>query len=129
MEVVMCGFVGFANLRKDISKDISIVKNMNLKLQKRGPDEEGYYTDTNVNMGHRRLIIIDAENGKQPMSVKYNDTTYTMVYNGQIYNKDEIKKELQDLGYNFKRILRYRGTFKSTYSFWNRHTAKIKWYF
>lgn len=97
----MCGFVGFANLERDISKDIHIVKSMNLKLQKRGPDEEGYFSDKNVNLGHRRLIIIDAENGKQPMSIKHNNTIYTMVYNGQIYNKEEIRKDLQDLGYEF----------------------------
>ena len=100
----MCGFVGFSNLNKDISKDIHILKDMNLKLQKRGPDEEGYFTDTNINLAHRRLIIIDKENGKQPMNAKYNDVTYTIVYNGQIYNKDEIKKDLQDLGYKFNRI-------------------------
>lgn len=118
----MCGFVGFANLNRDISKDIHIIKEMNLKLQKRGPDEEGYFIDTNVNLGHRRLIIIDAENGKQPMTARYNDNTYTIVYNGQIYNKDEIKKELQELGYEFKRILRYRSIVKSFYSFWNKYT-------
>lgn len=116
----MCGFVGFANLTKVLSKDRSIVERMNLKLQKRGPDEEGYFFDNNINLGHRRLIIIDAENGKQPMSVKYNDTTYTMVYNGQIYNKDELKCELMELGYEFKRIFRYRSFIKSIYSFWNR---------
>lgn len=115
----MCGFVGFANLNRDISKDIHIIKDMNLKLQKRGPDEEGYYADTNINLGHRRLIIIDAENGKQPMSVKYNDITYTIVYNGQIYNKDEIKKELQEIGCEFTRLLRYRSIVKGIYSFWN----------
>ena len=115
----MCGFVGFANLKRDVSKDIHIVKEMNSKLQKRGPDEEGYYIDSNINLGHRRLIIIDAENGKQPMSAGYNDTTYTIVYNGQIYNKDEIKRELQDLGYEFNRIFRYRGLIKIIYSFWN----------
>ena len=65
----MCGFVGFANLNKDISKDIHILKEMNLKIQKRGPDEEGYFTDTNINLAHRRLVIIDKENGKQPMSI------------------------------------------------------------
>ena len=90
----MCGFVGFVNLKRDLSNDIHIVKGMNSKLQKRGPDEEGYFIDKNINLGHRRLIIIDAKNGKQPMSVKHNDVTYTMVYNGQIYNKDEIRKEL-----------------------------------
>ena len=100
----MCGFVGFVNLNKDVSNDIHILKNMNLKLQKRGPDEEGYYTDNNACLGHRRLIIIDKENGKQTMSVKYNDVIYTIVYNGQIYNKDEIREELKDLGYEFKRI-------------------------
>ena len=112
----MCGFVGVANLKRDISKESYIVKEMNLRLQKRGPDEEGYYTDSNVNLGHRRLIIIDAENGKQPMSVKYNGTTYTIVYNGQIYNKDEIKKELIELGHEFKRIFRYRGFIKGIYT-------------
>lgn len=124
----MCGFVGFANLKRNLSNDTSIIKNMNLKLQKRGPDEEGYFVDKNINLGHRRLIIIDAENGKQPMSVKYNDTTYTMVYNGQIYNKDEIKNELKELGYEFKRIFRYRSFIKSIYSLWYGYIAPIEWY-
>lgn len=119
----MCGFVGFASLEKDVSKDIHIVKNMNMKLQKRGPDEEGYFFNKNINLGHRRLIIIDAENGKQPMSAKYDGTTYTIVYNGQIYNKDEIKKELIELGYEFKRIFRYRSSIKSIYTLWNKYTA------
>lgn len=100
----MCGFVGFANLNRDISKDIHTLKEMNLKIQKRGPDEEGYYTDESICLAHRRLIIIDKENGKQPMSIKQNDVTYTMVYNGQIYNKDEISKDLKELGYEFKRL-------------------------
>lgn len=100
----MCGFVGICNLKKDISSEKEIIKQMNLKLRKRGPDEEGYFFNKNINLGHRRLIIIDKENGKQPMSVKYNDVTYTIVYNGQIYNKEEIKNDLKDLGYSFKRI-------------------------
>ena len=104
----MCGFVGFANLSKDISKDIHILKDMNRKLLNRGPDEEGYFLEENVALAHRRLVIIDKKNGKQPMSVKYNDVTYTIIYNGQIYNKDDIKKELIQLGYEFKRIFRYR---------------------
>ena len=100
----MCGFVGINKQKKDISNDKQIIKEMNKKIQKRGPDEEGYFFSKNINLGHRRLVIIDKENGKQPMSVKYNDVTYTIVYNGQIYNKDEIRKDLQDLGYSFKRL-------------------------
>ncbi len=105
---IMCGFVGICNLRRDISNEIEIIKDMNLKLKKRGPDEEGYYLGSNIILGHRRLVIIDKENGKQPMSVKYNGITYTIVYNGQIYNKDEIRKELEKLGHCFKRVFRHR---------------------
>lgn len=125
----MCGFVGYCNLKKDLSKENNILENMNTILKKRGPDEEGYFYDTNIKMGHRRLIIIDAENGKQPMSVRCNDNTYTIVYNGQIYNKEEIKKELQELGYEFMRIFGYRSSLKSIYRIWNKFIKKIKWYF
>ena len=100
----MCGFVGICNFKRNISNDKETIKQMNLKLQKRGPDEEGYFFSKNTNLGHRRLVIIDKENGKQPMSIKFNEDTYTIVYNGQIYNKDEIKRDLIELGYNFKRI-------------------------
>ena len=100
----MCGFVGICNLTKDISNEKENIKHMNQKIKKRGPDEEGYFIDKNINMAHRRLVIIDKENGKQPMSVKKNDITYTIVYNGQIYNKEEIRKDLKDSGYTFKRI-------------------------
>jgi len=113
----MSSFVGVVNLNKNISKEIHIVKDMSLKLQKDTPDEESYYSDININLA-RRGSIIDYENDKQPMSVKYNNVTYTMVYNGKIYNKDEIKKELQELGYEFTRRLRCRSIVKIVYSFW-----------
>ena len=100
----MCGFVGICNLTKDISNEKETIKQMNKMFKKRGPDEEGYFFDKNINLAHRRLIIIDKENGKQPMSIKINDITYTIVYNGQIYNKEEIRKNLKDIGYTFKRI-------------------------
>ena len=114
----MCGFVGFCSLKKELSKDMRIVKDMNNKLQKRGPDEEGYFFNKNINLGHRKLMITDSENKKQPMSIKYNNATYTIVYNGQIYNKSQIKKELQDLGYRFERRFRHRSFIKSIYPLW-----------
>ena len=125
----MWGFVGYCNLKKKLPKDNNIIKNMNKKLKKRGPDEEGYFCDDNIKMGHRRLIIIDAKNGKQPMSARYNDNTYTIVYNGQIYNKEEIKKELQELGYEFMRIFGYRSSFKGFYRIRSRCIKKVKWNF
>ncbi len=90
----MCGFVGFVNLKKDISKDKTILQNMNETLSKRGPDEEGYYLDKSVALAHKRLIVVDPEGGKQPMIEKYSFGTYVMVYNGQIYNTKELKETL-----------------------------------
>lgn len=90
----MCGFVGFANFNKDISKDKKILENMNQTLSRRGPDEEGYYIDKTVALAHKRLIVIDPEGGKQPMMEKYSFGTYVIVYNGQIYNTEELKETL-----------------------------------
>ena len=52
--------------------------------------------------GHKRLIVIDPEGGKQPMSYKYEGKIYTMVYNGQIYNVKELKKDLVEAGFSFE---------------------------
>ena len=71
-------------------------------LERRGPDEEDIYMKEDVNLGHRRLSVVDIENGKQPMSCKYNDVTYTIVYNGQIYNTEEIRNVLSYNGFEFK---------------------------
>ena len=60
----MCGFVGFANFKKDISENMNILENMNDTLSKRGPDEEGYYIDKNVALAHKRLIVVDPEGRK-----------------------------------------------------------------
>lgn len=90
----MCGFVGFCNVHQNISNNVHILKDMTRVLQKRGPDEEDFFIDENICLGHRRLIIIDAENGKQPMSAKIGDTTYTIVYNGQLYNAKDLREEL-----------------------------------
>ena len=90
----MCGFVGFSNLKNNISSNFAVLKDMTSTLQKRGPDEEGFFTKESILLGHKRLIIVDADNGKQPMSTTYQDNTYTIVYNGQLYNTEDIRKEL-----------------------------------
>ena len=60
----MCGFVGFANFKENVSNNKNILEKMNNTLSKRGPDEEGYYIDNNVAMAHKRLIVIDPEGRK-----------------------------------------------------------------
>ena len=99
----MCGIVGFTNFNENISREESrnIIDNMNKKLYKRGPDEDGIYLNKHVSIGHRRLVVIDKENGKQPMVCKYQGRNYVITYNGQIYNCDELKKVLLENGFTF----------------------------
>ncbi len=97
----MCGIVGIVNYNKNISNDYHIIRNMNNTLGNRGPDEDGYYFENNVNFGHKRLIVIDPKGGKQPMSATFHDNTYTIIYNGQIYNTIELKETLLENGFSF----------------------------
>jgi len=57
----MCGFVGFSDFKNDVASQKNILLNMNSTLSKRGPDEDGYYIDKNIALGHKRLIVIDPE--------------------------------------------------------------------
>lgn len=91
----MCGFVGILNYKEDLRISKNTIEKMNKTLTRRGPDEEGYYIDENILMGHRRLAIIDLENGKQPMIEKYSNEEYIIIYNGQIYNTEELKLDLE----------------------------------
>ncbi len=91
----MCGIIGFN------WNDLLRVKKLAALVNHRGPDQEGAYTDKNVSLGHKRLSIIDlSEKGKQPMSS--SDQTIWITYNGEIFNFQEIKKELISKGYKFK---------------------------
>ena len=75
---------------------------MNESMAHRGPDGEGVYLDANVGLAHRRLAVIDPENGSQPMSISYRGREYTIVYNGEIYNVPELRARLTLLGAKFK---------------------------
>ena len=98
----MCGFAGVVNLKENIIDKKQVIINMNQSLSKRGPDECGYYLEDNVLFGHRRLVVIDPDGGKQPMTFKYMGNTYTILYNGQIYNTEELRNELKGFGFTFE---------------------------
>ena len=92
----MCGICGFIGEVKD-SKNV--LKKMMDKIAHRGPDDEGMYVDEYAALGHRRLSIIDLSHGAQPM---YNETgDISIVFNGEIYNHLDIRKELIEKGHIF----------------------------
>ncbi len=93
----MCGIAGFVSKEKEKDK---IIKKMADRIIHRGPDQEGYYTDDLVALGHRRLSIIDIKSGSQPMFNK--DKNIVVVFNGEIYNYVELREELKKLKYQFK---------------------------
>lgn len=93
----MCGIAGFAG-----RGDQTILENMTSALAHRGPDGHGYFVDEQrrVFLGHRRLSILDISGGHQPM---WNETgDVGIVYNGEIYNHAELRKELVAAGHIFK---------------------------
>lgn len=97
----MCGIVGFADFKNELQNKEIILNNMLQAIAKRGPDEEGTYLNKHIALGHKRLIVIDPEGGKQPMIQKYSLGEYVIVYNGQIYNTKELKELLIENGFSF----------------------------
>lgn len=93
----MCGFVGFCS--KDV-KDKNVIKEMNNQIIHRGPDSDGYFFDKDVNFGFRRLSIIDLHEGSQPILNESGDTA--IIFNGEIYNYQELREDLVAKGYKFK---------------------------
>jgi len=92
----LCGIVGFTNFKKKIENEDNLLQRMTEKIAKRGENETGYYTTSNVLLGHKRLSIIDISSGSQPMTFKEGNKTYTIVYNGEIYNYEEVRNMLID---------------------------------
>ncbi|MFX3673416.1 MAG: asparagine synthase (glutamine-hydrolyzing) [Paenisporosarcina sp.] len=97
----MCGFVGFLYAQpQERNEELNwTIKQLTSTLSHRGPDDEGYYSDEYVNFGFKRLSILDIKNGQQPLS--YKDDRFWIVFNGEIYNYIELRKELTDIGYDF----------------------------
>lgn len=97
----MCGIAGFVNFKNNISEKDKIIKDMTSTLKKRGPDSHGYYISKNALLGHRRLIVVDPTGGAQPMVKIHRGKKYIIVYNGELYNTEDIRKILLKAGYAF----------------------------
>ena len=92
----MCGIVGLVTKKEKENT----IKLMSDRIKHRGPDGDGYFIDGDVALGHRRLSIIDLSTGDQPMFNE--DGSVVTVFNGEIYNYQELKEELIALGHDFK---------------------------
>jgi len=94
----MCGIVGFSDKRPQEEKE-DILKGMMERIAHRGPDGEGSFFDEGVALGQRRLSIIDLEGGRQPMFNE--DGRLAVVFNGEIYNYQQLTAELKEKGHVF----------------------------
>lgn len=90
----MCGICGFTGRENN-----SILKGMTDSIIHRGPDEDGFYSNDKVNLGVRRLSIIDVKTGQQP--VFNEDRSICVVFNGEVYNFQELRKDLEGKGHKF----------------------------
>ena len=98
----MCGIAGWIDWQQDLIQHISVMKKMTEILSKRGPDALNIWSSHLASLGHARLAVVDPVGGTQPMKKEKNGCTYTMVYNGELYNTEEIRKDLLKRGYSFQ---------------------------
>lgn len=92
----MCGIAGYVSTK---GIDQNVLKAMTDRIAHRGPDGEGFFVSGECGLGHRRLAIIDLNTGDQPI---YNeDGSVVVVFNGEIYNFQDLRKELQEAGHTF----------------------------
>ncbi|HEY8910857.1 MAG TPA: asparagine synthase (glutamine-hydrolyzing) [Desulfosporosinus sp.] len=98
----MCGIVGWVDWERDLSLQKDVLVCMTKALIPRGPDAEGYYFTPRTAFGHRRLIVVDPQGGRQPMTRYRGEHTFTLIYNGELYNTAEIRQELMSRGYHFE---------------------------
>lgn len=93
----MCGINGFS------FSDEKRIKTMNAAIAHRGPDDHGVYVDENISLGHVRLAVVDlTAAGHQPMFYKHKGREVGIVFNGEIYNFQDIRRDLETKGYTFK---------------------------
>ena len=95
---MMCGILCLYNQQRNVLDDCGKFNKMLHLLDHRGPDDMRTYFDQHVLLGHCRLSIIDLKGGMQPLEYTYQDITYRIIFNGEIYNMNELKKHLIDLG-------------------------------
>ena len=96
----MCGIAGFWNLRSGRPASRPVIEAMTRSLRHRGPDDEGFWIEGALALGMRRLRVVDLAGGHQPMPNE--DGTVQAVFNGEIYNHADLRRELESRGHRFR---------------------------
>ena len=96
----MCGITGLVHFDPHHPIEPALLGEMTYCLRHRGPDDQGYFIDENVGLGHRRLSVIDLTSGHQPIGNE--EGTVWIVYNGEIYNYLELRRELISREHQFR---------------------------
>ncbi|MBR1528421.1 MAG: asparagine synthase (glutamine-hydrolyzing) [Oscillospiraceae bacterium] len=97
----MCGIAGMIDFSQDLRNYRETARKMQNAVIRRGPDQKGTDFSEHAVLIHTRLAVIDPENGKQPMKFTDGDEVYTIVYNGELYNTQEIRNQLLQKGCEF----------------------------
>ena len=97
----MCGIAGEINFHENYRSGDSVFAAMRDLLKRRGPNQEGIYYCENSTLVHTRLAVIDPEHGIQPMTLVFGSREYCMVYNGELYNTEELRSRLIERGHQF----------------------------
>ncbi len=100
----MCGIAGFCDFTRENRGEqwAQVGQRMGDTLRRRGPDEQGLWQSGSCVLAHRRLTVIDPEGGKQPMTCPCQEGTAALCYNGELYNTDELRRQLEGLGHRFQ---------------------------
>ena len=98
----MCGIAGYVNYHQDVLLCGGALFDMSDSLSRRGPDDRGMWMEEHAALIHRRLAVVDIENGKQPMVRRCRKGEFVLTYNGELYNTEDIRGELLYKGYTFQ---------------------------
>lgn len=98
----MCGIAGMIDWKGSINDRRDVFDTMQQQLGRRGPDQRGIYLEQPAALIHTRLSVVDLEHGRQPMELSFAGEDYVLVYNGELYNTNELRDNLQKLGHKFQ---------------------------
>ncbi|MBX6353588.1 MAG: asparagine synthase (glutamine-hydrolyzing) [Thermoflavifilum sp.] len=98
----MCGIAGWVDWERDLTQAADVVRAMGETLVCRGPDASGAWTSRCAAFAHRRLIVVDPAGGGQPMTRRHGDRVFTITYNGELYNTEDLRRDLLARGHRFE---------------------------